>query len=517
MEKTKRKSAVFLMIAAVVLALIAAMVFLLLNYTFAAGGMYRKNAESLDLRDKEISLTDYREISKKMPGCNILWNVPFQGGSLSSLETEIRVDRLTDEDVLILDYLPALQTVHGENCTDYPQLMQLQQRHPDAVVFYSVSISGRYYAQDTTSLKLKGLSQEDAVNLSYLPLLNQVKVSDADDYALLHRLQQENPQWNLTYTVQLGSETYPWDVTDVTLSGANETTLHNAVAGLPALETLSLQNPVAPASLLLQLRQDYPNVQIHWEMDIYGQTVTDDVTELDISGAQVESCEAVEQQAAYLPQLEKLIMSDCGIDNETMAAFRERQRENYKVVWTVYFSEDSCARTDDIYFMPIQQGEYYFLDSHTENLKYCEDMICLDLGHHPIRNIDFVAYMPHLKYLILAHSDVRDVSPIVHCQELIYLEVDWSAIQDYTPIAQVRSLQDLNINRTYCDITPLLEMTWLKNLWAPGIGYADGQLLIESLPDTHVEIRRKSPQGEGWRNLQNYYDMRDLLGMYYMN
>ena len=41
----------------------------------------------------------------------------------------------------------------------------------------------------------------------------------------------------------------------------------------------------------------------------------------------------VESLANLLPNLQKLIMSDCGIDNETMADFRERARDRYKVVW----------------------------------------------------------------------------------------------------------------------------------------------------------------------------------------
>ncbi len=209
-------------------------------------------------------------------------------------------------------------------------------------------------------------------------------------------------------------------------------------------------------------------------------------------------------------------MSDCGIDNETMAAFRERQRENYKVVWTVYLSDKAKARTDDIYFMPIQQGEYYLLDQHTENLKYCEDMICIDVGHHAIHNIDFVSYMPNLKYLIIAHTEVQDVSPIVNCQELIYLEVDWSTIRDYTPITKLKKLEDLNLNQTWCDLTPITEMTWLKNLWIPGRGYRWGQMLTEALPNTRVQYQKGNAPGEGWRNLQNYYDMRDILGMEYM-
>ena len=145
-----------------------------------------------------------------------------------------------------------------------------------------------------------------------------------------------------------------------------------------------------------------------------------------------------------------------------------------------------------------------------------EDMICIDVGHHMIHNIDFVAYMPHLKYLILAHSGVRDLSPIVNCQELVYLEIDWSEVQSYEPLKELKALEDLNLAETYCDITPILEMTWLKNLWVPGRSYATRQLLIESLPNTHLQLNKTAPAGETWRDLPNYFAQRDVLGMHYM-
>ena len=38
----------------------------------------------------------------------------------------------------------------------------------------------------------------------------------------------------------------------------------------------------------------------------------------------------------------------------------------------------------------------------------------------------------------------------------------------------------------------------------------------EYLPDTHLMFLHHSSTGNGWRQLQNYYDMRDILGMHYM-
>lgn len=517
MQKENRTLLIIIAVLVVVLVVVVALFWTMTHYILADGALYSRRAESLDLRGAEISLREFQSISEKMPECDITWDVPFQDGKLSSTETEVTVTALTDEDVLALDYLPMLETVHAENCTDYAQLTALQQRQPGVRVLYEVSVAGKKYDQDTEKLTLSVLTEEDAAQMCYLPKLSSVEVSGCEDYALLQQLQQAHPEWNLTYTVSLGGEEFPGDSGSVEVYGASYEELEAGLPGLPELAKLSVTNPDADADQMLSLREEYPEVDIQWQVEIYGQTVTEDVTELDISGAQVESTEEVEKLVACLPNLEKLIMSDCGIDSETMAEYRERQRDNYKVVWTVYLSSKAKARTDDTYFMPIQQGEYYLLDKHTTELKYCEDMVCIDVGHHKIHNIDFVSYMPHLKYLILAHTEVQDVTPIVNCQELIYLEVDWSTIRDYSPIAELKSLEDLNLNQTYCDITPILQMTWLKNLWAPGRSYEVQQKLIEALPDTHLQLVDGNPAGEGWRNLPNYYAMRDYLGMPYMD
>lgn len=487
------------------------------RYVFVGGDLYPRDATQLDLRNEEVSVKKFRKLAEKLPECEILWNVPLHNGSIPNTKTELTITSLTDEDVEALSCMPFLERVEGRSCDDYAQLAALKTRNPQIDVIYNVKIANKKYNQDSKKVVASSFSQEDAQNLAYLPSLNQVKVSSCDDYAFLQQLQQEHPEWNLSYTVKLGDDDYASDAMVVTATGASYKELTTGLAGLTNLKVLNLVNPNADAHELISLRTENPDITVKWQVEIYGQVATEATTELDISGAQVRSCEEVEELVACLPKLEKLIMSDCGIGNEEMAAFRERQREKYKVVWTVQLSAKAKCRTDDTYFMPIKQGEYYLLDQHTENLKYCEDMVCIDVGHHKIHNIDFVANMPNLKYLVIAHTEVQDVSPIVNCQELIYLEVDWSTIKDYTPIAQLKKLEDLNLNQTYCDLTPIMEMTWLKNLWMPGRGYEWGQKMTAALPNTNVVLTNVTTLGMGWRNLQNYYDMRDYLGMPYMN
>ena len=113
----------------------------------------------------------------------------------------------------------------------------------------------------------------------------------------------------------------------------------------------------------------------------------------------------------------------------------------------------------------------------------------------------------------------EDIAHLSACQELEYLEIFMTPVKDISPLVECKALKDLNLSRSYVDITPLLEMTWLENLWLLGnkTRYEDRLLLEEKLPNTRIETGYHSTcHGRGWRNMDSYYEMRDILGMWYM-
>lgn len=489
------------------------------RYVLVEGDLYPRDAQ-LDLRDSSLTGKTYEKLQRKLPDSTILWSVPFQAQTQPSNAEEIAVRDLTDLDLEMLKYFANLQVLDGRNCGNLDALVQAQQMYPDVQVLYTVTINGTDYPQDAEHVEASGLTDRDVALMAYLPQLSEVTVSGCENYALLQQVQQQNPQWNLTYTVSLGGEAYAGDTKDVTVRSATEAELDSAMKGFTKLESVTLIDPEAPADYLVSLREQYPEVEIRWELEIQGVTYTDDLTEVDISHMPLESLKQAETIGSYFPDLEKLIVDSGSIDNDTMAAFRDNMRPNYKVVWTVVCGTGRFGsfevRTDETTFMPLKHNMYYFLDEDAVNLRYCEDMICIDLGHMAIKDVSFVEYMPHLKYLILAHTTVMDITPLSTCKELVFLEIDWTAIKDYTPLLGCTALEDLNLGLTYGDPTPISQMTWLKNLWWKDAGYKTRLLLEENLPDTYLMLNPPYTVGWGWRELQNYYDMRDILGMPYM-
>ena len=563
-QKERKLNPVLLIVLAAALLAVGIAVWFLLTHVWVAGTFYSRNADVLDLRFADVTTADYDKLRKKAPNSEILWRIPFQGKTYDQDTDVLYVTSLTDEDVATLDYFTRLKTVEAQECTDYPQLAALTARRPEVTVEYAVTIDGREYPQDTAVVSISGITEEEINLLTYLPELTAVTAVGCRTPEQMTRLRDFCQEKGLSFALRFGTKTYPDTVQELDVTGVTDGELE-LLQLLPELKTLHLKNPEADPETVAQLRSTYPKADISWEVEIAGVSFPDDTKEVDLSavlessaaqtaagtaagtqtaaGAQTTTktqtttgaatgtqstketqstapavtlnLEDLEKKMSYLSDVERVFLGKCGLDNEELAALRERVRDSYKLVWTVQLGKKLTARTDDTTFMPVREHVYYFLDEDAYNLRYCEDMLCVDVGHMGLTNIDFVKGMPHLQILILAHNgQLQDISPISSCKELIFLELDWSAVKDFTPLVGCTSLEDLNIGLTYPSVEPLMQMTWLKNLWMVDRGGA--YQLSQALPDTKIVATANATVGAGWRNLPNYYKMRDMLGMEYM-
>lgn len=535
MKKLSRTKLIIIIEAAVALLIIAAVV-IMSCFVTVEGNLYPRTKKTLDLTEKTLTAAEYEQLQEKLPQAKILWTIPLAGGPVRSDATELTLTSLSQEELDMLDHMTRLQIVYAEECGEAALLGQLQQRHPQAEVRFSVLLGGRTYSPDAQSASVSCLTEADLPALTAFRNLTKLTVTGGTELALVDRIRQEHPQWEVEYAVPLGSAVYPGDTRELTLENESYDVIEAAVTMLPELERLELINPGATAQQLTDLRQNNPQLSLQWRVEAYGLVFEEDTVEMDFTDVPFESLEEVAGYADAMPKLEKLVLGECGIDNEQIAALRESRRESYKVVWTVRFTPKFAARTDSTTIMPGHKdiGEYRFNESmgvNVQDLKYFEDVICMDLGHFNIYKADFLAYMPKLQFLILSWTEIHDLSPIVNCQDLIYLELDYSQVRDFTPLVELKNLQDLNVCGTVADVTPLTQMTWLDNLWAADRGYSAKQTLLEAFPqeeeldeegnvlvaksDTYLYIYGGSTRA--WRHLPHYYEMRDMLGMHYMD
>ena len=515
---TKNKILAGALAAALLAAVAGGVIWCLSRYAIVNFHLYPRDSQVLRLNGQELRTKHYDSLRRQLPECEIYWDVPFQGSRYPNDTTELTVTSLTDEDVALLAYFPQLQVVNAQQCTDYARLQALRLARPEVQVDYGVTLGAQRYDWDARQIQVDAIGQEEINLLEYLPNLETVTIGGGADTANFAQLQQYCYDRGLEFSVRLGNRIVADDQTEVTAQDVTGDEL-NLLPFLPELERLRLVNPQAPAETVTSLSATYPDVDITWEIEIWGVTCASDQSweeEMDLSEGTPGTLEEVEAAMAYFPEATQVYLGDCGLDNEEIAEYREWAREDYKVVWLVHCGRVP-TRTDATSFMPSRDGVGNFRDEESYNLRYCEDMIAIDIGHMGnVRDVSFLAYMPELKYLILAHTSVSDISAISNCKKLIFLELDWSPISDYTPLLGCTALEDLNIGKYGADVTPICSMTWLKNVWCIFRPGAAGQIAA-ALPDTHVVASGNATVSSGWRNLPNYYDMRDALGMYYMS
>lgn len=413
--------------------------------------------ETLDLRDTGLTVQEYEYLSQALPDCRILWSVPFQNGYYSEETTELTVISLRAEDLERLAYLPNLTTVHAEACRDYEILMELKEVRPELDVFYNVSVGGSEYRENTTEITLEN--------------------GDIQELA-----------WALPY--------------------------------LPQLKTVTFTGNAPENEQIYELMVRYPDVMFAWDFELFGVSVNSLDTELILSNIQMESVDGVEESLKYFYDLQWVEMCECGIPSEEMDALWKRHPET-RFVWTVHVG-NCVLRTDVTALIPYKFGHSMYnklYDDDCVELKYCVDMVCLDMGHMGITDYSFLEYMPRLQYLILADTPGTDFSPIANCTEMVFLELFLTNFSDTELLAGMTRLEDLNLSFTMVrDVEHLVKMTWLKRLWLPGtfMSAEEQRALREAIPDAKILFRANASTTDGWRQSPNYYKMRDLLGMEYL-
>ena len=534
--KSNKGRIVFLLVLILVLgAIVAGMTWFLNNHFFVAGQPYRNGTQQLDLREKTLTIEEYEALRQQLPACEILWNVPFQNTEYPNDTNSISVTTFAVEDIKLLSYLPALKEIDASGCRDYDALMQLKAQYPDIDLTYTVNIGGVEYPNTATTVTATDLRDEEIAMFAYLPQLQTVDANACSDPARLAEVARTHAEVKLTYQVELLGQTFNQDTVSATFKDPDIDELITHLPGLTGLQELHIVEPTCDAQKLRQLMEENPDVKITWDKTVLGKTFHSGETEYNLSdlsltdavttGWKLQPLDAagtsavlqkVEAAMVYFPNAEKVILPAYYLDNETVSAFREKMRPEYKLVWTVYITRKPVRTDQEIIHSSAMK--VCFIDEQSYDLKYCEDAVIVDIGHSYVKYIEWVKYMPKLKYLILTHNWIKDLTPISTCKNLEYLEIYWNQhIPDYSPLLGCTALKDLNLSATYADPTPLQQMTWLENLWANATDFsaAEKQALVDALPNTHIEFNGGGYTSLGWRDLQSYFDMRDMMGLPY--
>ncbi|MBE5810320.1 MAG: leucine-rich repeat domain-containing protein [Clostridiales bacterium] len=183
--------------------------------------------------------------------------------------------------------------------------------------------------------------------------------------------------------------------------------------------------------------------------------------------------------------------------------------------WTMRIG-DHWVRTDATAFSTLHNNSS---PAHTEKqfqyLKYCKNLLALDIGHNGVKDLSFLYDLPNLKVLILAcNINLKDITPVGSLKDLEYLELFKNDINDISCLANCTNLLDLNIcfNRIK-DWTPIHGLTNLERLWVYNSNNWSEQYPVDrkvvadlkaALPNCHIDSTSYSTLG-GWREHDRYY------------
>ena len=471
----------------------------------------------LDARGTGMTVEQYEWFRRELPNCTVLWDIPIQGNTYPQDTEELHVEKLTDSEMNALQYFPNIRLLDVGNWDAYPQIQAVQARYPDCTVRYRISIAGEWWDSDVVSMILTDADVGELMEkLRWFENLESILLTGTiPPQAELQQLQEKYPHvfflWKLeALGMSLETDIRELDLSRVPLSSVEE--LENLLPYFPQLEKVTLGINMDQEKLVLLAKQ-HPHIQFLFELVFGDRVLYTGAEELDLSNLPLESTAAVEEILPCFHNLKKVIMCECGISSEDMDVLN-RKYEDIRFVWSVELA-GMKFRTDSTYFTPNKWG-ISCDDENIYDLRYCTDMVCVDIGHHiKVTNCEWVRYMPELKYLILAETGIADLTPLENHKNLIYLELFLSKVTDYSPLTTCKALEDLNLCYTQGDPEPIGEMTWLKRLWWAGC-WVGRTYLADKLPDTYAEYLSLSSTGRGWREGQHYYDMRDFIGMDYM-
>ena len=434
-------------------------------------------------------------------------------------EKDIKILELPEglpEDPEILLSFPALETLNlqgsGISAQEYDRVKQML---PAVQVLWEIPFQGDYCNMFAERLTITELSEADMELLPYFTRLRQIDAYACEDYAILSGLRARYPQVAVNYQIRIGEQSFDYSTEEITLCDADASRLEQVLPFFDDLKKVSFEGQLPEAEALCGLREAYPEVEFYWQVTVLGQIADISTTELDFSGMKLESAEEIVAAVPYLPNLEKVLMMECGLSNEQMAQLNA-DHQDVLFVWNVHLGQGMVLRSDATVFAPVLEWRKVY-DRDLKNLRYCTELVLIDLGHMQISDVSFLEYMPEVRFLILADTNVSDLTPLSGLKKLQFLELFISPIRDYSPLLGCTALEQLNISGTYADIEPLKQMTWLKRLWHVmwHLTPEERIALAEALPNTLVRNPTSGSTGGGWRDCDLYYEMRDMMGLPY--
>ncbi len=280
----------------------------------------------------------------------------------------------------------------------------------------------------------------------------------------------------------------------------------------PDIKKVKLTGCGLTLAQMKDLRLSFPKIDFSWSLSIYNLTVSSGDTFIDLGRKRISNVEEFKDFLDCFPSLTKVDMYNSWLKRAQLDELYNRY-PNIRFGWTLHIFEHT-VRTDVTAFSTLHNNRCPTHSSEAfEQLKYCRDLVALDLGHNCIQDISFLRNFPKLKVLILACNYVTDVSVLAELKDLEYVELFKNRITDISPMANHEKLLDLNICfNKITDVSMLFTNTNLQRLWMYHNKLTDEQNLAmrTALPNCKVDFKSYSTLG-GWREHPRFFTLHEFF------
>ena len=499
------------------------------THIFVEDAVYAKNSEILDLRGTGISQAHFDTVHAQLPDCEIFWDVPFQGKTLSSDTRELVLRELKQEDIDMLRYFPELKRIDAMQCSEYALLEQLAAAWPEIELSYDVSIGALSFEPDVTELTLKAedFDYDTLVqNLPHLPQVSSIRFEETQlTLERIDALRENFPEIAVSYSAVLAGQVYEMDAVEADLSAISPEDIETVLAQLqmlPGITTVQLMDSYDETNLSLtdvkQLQDAMPDAHFLYKFTLFGQELSTDTERVEYKNQKIgnEGEEQIRQALDIMKKCTYFKLDNCRLSNEVLAQLREDYRGQTKIVWRIWFGKGTSLTDAEII-----RSTYNVEDDNCHDLVYCEDVRYIDFGHNEwLDGCEFIRGMPNLEFIILSGAPIKDLSPFENCKKLRILEIAFCHyITDISPLAGCESLEMLNIGATQVkDLSPLDELN-ITMLMASGakVPQEERTRFASVHPDCWASYSGNQ-YGSGWRydkddkQLQWYKDIADIFG-----
>ena len=147
--------------------------------------------------------------------------------------------------------------------------------------------------------------------LDYYPNLKTVDLSGSTCYSAIVDFAGKRPHLDVTYSVSVGATDISSKATDISLKCGlfDYDKLLENLQYLPNLATVTLTDMDLTADQLSTLREAYPNIALDYSVNLFGSSIGQDVTQLDLSSMDSAGVDEACLKLGQLPNLTDVTLS----------------------------------------------------------------------------------------------------------------------------------------------------------------------------------------------------------------